>query len=369
MCHLPSLAQQGVFVVCSLYLVTLYCDADFRRRRTDEMIAEESEDGSLDIDSDMQLAALALQNLSCSPASPHFPPPAPPGQGLDLSRSPRSWNDRFTFRPSPSPPAAYISMSAPMGFFGSASTDEGIEEDTMYPMDDLISSKRQKVIQEPVKTTTKYKCTWKGCRAIEEDCGDIEKHIRNSHLGPREMTEDLSDHEEEFYYEEIEHTDMDEMTANMEVMTCASPTQSCPLNLSLPRAIKQELPLSLPIPKSSSLDQDYSDSRRELQLLQQLNDTKSTPILIPGAISIPHKAQPNAAYIVPQNSPYSRQTYKTGSPLSPTTASPKHTGGVRKSRSDIKKCRKVYGMENKELWCTQCKWKKACTRFVPEVTQ
>lgn len=67
------------------------------------------------------------------------------GQGLDLSRSPRSWNDRFTFRPSPSPPAAYISMSAPMGFFGSASTDEGIEEDTMYPMDDLISSKRQKV--------------------------------------------------------------------------------------------------------------------------------------------------------------------------------------------------------------------------------
>lgn len=80
MCHLLSLAQQGVFVVCSLYLVTLYCDADFRRRRTDEMIAEESEDGSLDIDSDMQLAALALQNLSCSPASPHFPPPAPPGK-------------------------------------------------------------------------------------------------------------------------------------------------------------------------------------------------------------------------------------------------------------------------------------------------
>ena len=26
-------------------------------------------------------------------------------------------------------------------------------------------------------------------------------------------------------------------------------------------------------------------------------------------------------------------------------------------------CRKVYGMEQRELWCTQCKWKKACTRF------
>jgi len=31
-------------------------------------------------------------------------------------------------------------------------------------------------------------------------------------------------------------------------------------------------------------------------------------------------------------------------------------------RSD-KKCRKVYGIDQKELWCTQCKWKKACGRF------
>jgi len=36
----------------------------------------------------------------------------------------------------------------------------------------------------------------------------------------------------------------------------------------------------------------------------------------------------------------------------------------RKSRNgDVRKCRKVYGIENRSLWCTQCKWKKACTRF------
>ena len=23
----------------------------------------------------------------------------------------------------------------------------------------------------------------------------------------------------------------------------------------------------------------------------------------------------------------------------------------------------VYGMENRDMWCTQCRWKKACTRF------
>ena len=36
---------------------------------------------------------------------------------------------------------------------------------------------------------------------------------------PREVDdEEFSDHEEEFYYEEIPHTEMDEMTANMEGM-------------------------------------------------------------------------------------------------------------------------------------------------------
>ncbi|XP_074598981.1 uncharacterized protein LOC141853513 [Brevipalpus obovatus] len=36
----------------------------------------------------------------------------------------------------------------------------------------------------------------------------------------------------------------------------------------------------------------------------------------------------------------------------------------RRSRTETRKCRKVYGMENRDSWCTQCKWKKACTRFV-----
>lgn len=45
----------------------------------------------------------------------------------------------------------------------------------------------------------------------------------------------------------------------------------------------------------------------------------------------------------------------------PYTSSPKSP--LRRPRGDAKKCRKVYGMEHRELWCTQCKWKKACTRF------
>merc|ERR1712203_1128845 len=33
-----------------------------------------------------------------------------------------------------------------------------------------------------------------------------------------------------------------------------------------------------------------------------------------------------------------------------------------------KKCRKVYGLEQRDLWCTQCKWKKACARFGSNAT-
>ncbi|XP_028405911.1 uncharacterized protein LOC114528469 [Dendronephthya gigantea] len=38
-------------------------------------------------------------------------------------------------------------------------------------------------------------------------------------------------------------------------------------------------------------------------------------------------------------------------------------GGKRRRRDNMKKCRKVYGIDNRDLWCTQCKWKKACSRF------
>lgn len=43
--------------------------------------------------------------------------------------------------------------------------------------------------------------------------------------------------------------------------------------------------------------------------------------------------------------------------------SPKSAALHKKPRSEVRKCRKVYGMENREMWCTQCKWKKACSRF------
>ena len=55
-------------------------------------------------------------------------------------------------------------------------------------------------------------------------------------------------------------------------------------------------------------------------------------------------------------------------PMNPPTqavvaASTPSKSPIRRPRGDAKKCRKVYGMNHREQWCTQCKWKKACTRF------
>ena len=53
----------------------------------------------------------------------------------------------------------------------------------------------------------------------------------------------------------------------------------------------------------------------------------------------------------------SAHTIASSAPSASSVKSP--TRRVREG----KKCRKVYGLEQRDLWCTQCKWKKACARF------
>lgn len=66
-----------------------------------------------------------------------------------------------------------------------------------------------------------------------------------------------------------------------------------------------------------------------------------------GPLNLSHSA-PN-----PHQQHLHQQLQQNRSPVSPN----------RRTRGENKKCRKVYGMDNKEAWCTQCKWKKACSRF------
>lgn len=80
----------------------------------------------------------------------------------------------------------------------------------------------------------------------------------------------------------------------------------------------------------------------------------SGPINIPQS---PHKLLKLSSSTSSPSSITSQSHCRPNSPKMPP-ASPS-----RRVRGENKKCRKVYGMEHKEQWCTQCKWKKACSRF------
>lgn len=269
-------------------------------------------------------AAMVLMSLSCSPKSPRLPN-YNFDAGLHLSHSwtefsypqspvsssgASSWNSVKSQQSgprTPSPPTFMygLSESAPASFaamrFNTVLRDEGIDVcDGIYGIgsDDFLPRKRRN------STKTLFRCTWPGCDRTASACAAIEKHVRNAHLGPRGK-ENSDDHEEEFYYTEIE-TDMDSFVENFtNIFTSSPPTQS------------------------------HMDMARP-----------------------PHE-DPECQKQV-QTSP---QKVIRLSPKS-LSSTVKPMGLHRKSRGDSKKCRKVYGMENRESWCTQCKWKKACTRFI-----
>nr|CAD7392128.1 unnamed protein product [Timema cristinae] len=49
-----------------------------------------------------------------------------------------------------------------------------------------------------------FQCTWPSCGVATSNCTTIETHVRKVHLGPKLEDSELSDHEEEFYYTELE---------------------------------------------------------------------------------------------------------------------------------------------------------------------
>jgi len=245
-------------------------------------------------------------------------------------------------------------------------SDEGIVSDQSNEFED---KKRMKT--EHVQTI--YQCTWPGCQVRRELCDDIEAHVREEHLrraAPANREED--DHEEEFYYTEID----------------------IPLQIFQPtKAVCKKLVLSPPAEEvaeepgapAAPLLSDHMDMARPPHENpeyggQPVNMTATSPtfatIISPGTIqwkpaeqveqgqgAQPMHAVPIAIPITTFTIATSQQSPGKYIRLSPKPYSTSPKSPLRRPRGDAKKCRKVYGMEHRELWCTQCKWKKACTRF------
>ncbi|KMQ93226.1 putative zinc finger protein 395 [Lasius niger] len=62
-------------------------------------------------------------------------------------------------------------------------------------------------LQNDANAAVVFKCTWPGCLEIKATVALIEEHVRQSHLGPKksecDSEDDMSVHEEEFYYQEV----------------------------------------------------------------------------------------------------------------------------------------------------------------------
>ncbi|KAK0159744.1 hypothetical protein PV327_010824 [Microctonus hyperodae] len=219
----------------------------------------------------------------------------------------------------------------------------------------------------PAVTTLVFKCTWPGCTEIKTTCPLIEEHVRQSHLGPKKTKAqsddddcDMSDHEEEFYYQEIAVNHMSS-PPTMSHRDMARPPHEDPeyqkqLRLESSSAITTTATTTTTPANSEIVSLNSSTvggaSSAIINNKERLFNFKVSPIR-PRSPATPIKHMKHS----------SRHNHQAISMLAVTTAIGKIASSPRRVRGDTKKCRKIYGMENREQWCTQCKWKKACVRF------
>lgn len=352
------------------------------------------------------MAATVLTSLSTSPMVLHpssastVPEPAARGWKEVLSASYSSstsgnWSWDNSDQSVPSTPSPPLSNENNKNFLLSSNTDdisEDIHESTHFMFEDPIPRKRKNSMK------VMFKCLWKNCEKVLSTSSGIQRHVRTIHLG-RNSDSDYSDGEEDFYYSEIE-VNMDSLTEGLSSLTPTSPTTVAP-----PPIFPSPL---FDVPHSAHINVNGSQSRAPTLLSQSAPSTlchirtdhayqATAPVSVPvvpemtgldntngtgpltgnsNAISVSWQSPPVIFKGVPGPVNHVRPV-STGEKRQPApsthaavtkshalvTPATKATPGTRKPRGEAKKCRKVYGMEKKDMWCTACRWKKACQRF------
>ncbi|KAI9565804.1 hypothetical protein GHT06_009599 [Daphnia sinensis] len=379
-----------------------------RKRRSSPSSVKGAADVIMDEDEDSDVmdecaAAMVLMRLSCSPHSPRWEdvaawqsnhsstssssgafswrgsvssssdsPPHASSTGTAGRVLPVGQGRKLKFRSAtPSPPL--MSGSAPANFSGSLykfhsgpratavakqAQDDGIVSDESISECDEGPS--------PSQVRTIYQCTWPGCSTTTDNCEAIESHVRLVHLGPRQIDEEISDHEEEFYYTEVEE-EVDEEIADQPPTILPPKAEVVESSVAQSQSFQEQHPgwMASSPPTMSHMDMarpPHEDPEYQRALM------KARPIAIPARV---RSISWSSGYGYSSN--LLKQAKVVVSPTNKTSPTPAPSTGpsvftvksspVRRPRGEAKKCRKVYGMEHREQWCTQCKWKKACTRF------
>ncbi|XP_034016360.1 zinc finger protein 704 [Thalassophryne amazonica] len=367
-----------------------------------------------EVDMDKVTAAMVLTSLSTSPLVRS--PPVKVSEGLSSS-----WKDNSSAGPftpsSNSSSGGYWSWSAPSDQSNPSTPSPPLSADSFKPfrvpsvggvgpgpagpedpsLDEQDGSSL--LFDEPIPRKRKnsmkvmFKCLWKNCGKVLSTAAGIQRHIRTIHLG-RNCDSDCSDGEEDFYYTEIKlNTDSvaDGLSSLSPVSTSVlsppppppsplpslgqlsdshRPPQPCdtkephaggttPLSRSAPSALylihtdhayQATAPVSIPS-SSSNMASSACTSFTPTNSSSFSISWQSPPVTFTGNAVSPSKSQS-----------FSEQRSQTIGVLS---SPPRATTVLsRKVRGEGKKCRKVYGMENRDMWCTACRWKKACQRFI-----
>lgn len=304
------------------------------------------------------MAAMVLMRLSCSPKSPRVPADAPGTPSWTSSSSGASSWDSGRSPPrtgTPSPPGGLAAADARTFWRMSPTQDEGVDfaENLSYSGESGCL-KRKRVL---------YKCTWKECGERFSTCKDVERHVRVKHLGRGDESEESasSDHEgeEEFYYTESEEEDEGDLESDSGSSTLLGEHHGeCAAAHSIYTSSAPTLS-HLDMARPPHEDPQYHQMlARSAAPASPPSLTSASPINIP-SVQRSFSWQPHASAPTTMVSP---QKFMRLSPKA-LSASPKSSPLPRRVRSESRKCRKIHGMDNKDMWCTQCKWKKACSRY------
>ncbi|KAK5873506.1 hypothetical protein PBY51_018542 [Eleginops maclovinus] len=298
-----------------------------------------------EVDVDELMAAMVLSSLSCSPRLHSPPEPAAPAMDCgDLSDSGSSgyWSVGLTnSSPTPSPPITEPDTSQ------ASPPDEGLdmELETM-----LFEEPAPRKRRNSVKVA--YRCLWPSCGKVLTSVVGIKRHIRTTHLCRGSDHERCSRSEEDFYYTEV--------TERESPPHPSSPTSSSPPS---PPSPPPPSPSPPPPPACSSLSCSAPSSSGGFIQVQSDHSYQAPPVSHVTSAAAP--TTPTCRWTAPPTSCLRQGlTFRVRSVSVGEQWLQHQSAPCRRIRGEAKKCRKVYGIEHRDQWCTACRWKKACQRFL-----
>ncbi|XP_017586330.1 PREDICTED: zinc finger protein 395 [Corvus brachyrhynchos] len=194
------------------------------------------------------------------------------------------------------------------------------------------------------KNSVVFKCLWPGCGKELRSVVGIKRHVRTRHLRDGPDSEHRKQ-EEDFYY-----TATGCKSTNTAGIWGAGAEE--PLSPHTPPSVRAAGKAPRGFPWEREVPRPDPDPLPPCQALPSIQIPVSPHIFT----SISWAA---ATSTLPSLSPV-----RAARSLPSATFPLRVSLSTRKVRGEAKKCRKVYGIEHRDQWCTACRWKKACQRFL-----